>query len=210
MSPAQKNWDSAIQLEYEQDSTLNLVIICLDIGVHFTITNNTLKICRYPDHAETGLLNQRVCKFTFKNESEKKYFEILFQSDYFKSQVEDNLSETLQPNLSPADLKKFVVAIPDGEEQNEIVNRVEQLFTYADQVEQRVKDAQARVNHLTQAILAKAFRGELTADWREQNPGLITGENSAEALLARIKQERQLLENNKVTNRRTIKNQVKA
>ncbi len=155
------------------------------------ITNNTLKVCRYPDHAEIGLLNQRVCKFTFKNESEKKYFEILFQSDYFKSQVEDNLSETLQPNLSPADLKKFVVAIPDGEEQTEIGNRVEQLFTYADQIEQRVKDAQARVNHLTQAILAKAFRGELTADWREQNPELISGENSAEALLAKIKAARE-------------------
>ncbi|MDP1667354.1 MAG: restriction endonuclease subunit S [Methylobacter sp.] len=169
------------------------------------ITNNTLKICRYPDYAEIGLLNQRVCKFTFKNESEKKYFEILFQSDYFKSQVEDNLSETLQPNLSPADLKKFVVAIPDGEEQTEIVKRVEQLLTYADQIEQRVKDAQVRVNHLTHSILAKAFRGELTADWREQNPDLISGENSAEALLARIKEERYRLEHNKVTNRRILK-----
>jgi len=103
----------------------------------------------------------------------------------------------------------IVLPVPPIEEQTEIVTQVEQLLTYADQIEQRVKDAQARVNHLTQAILAKAFRGELTADWREQNPGLITGENSAEALLARIKQERQLLENNKVTNRRTIKKQVK-
>ena len=81
--------------------------------------------------------------------------------------------------------------LPSLEEQTEIVNRVEQLFTYADQIEQRVKDAQARVNHLTQAILAKAFRGELTADWREQNPDLISGENSAEALLAKIKAERE-------------------
>jgi len=77
------------------------------------------------------------------------------------------------------------------EEQTEIVRRVEQLFAYADQIEQRVKDAQARVNHLTQAILAKAFRGELTADWRAQNPELISGENSAEALLKRIKAERE-------------------
>lgn len=43
------------------------------------------------------------------------------------------------------------------EEQTEIVRRVEQLFAYANQIEQRVKDAQARVNHLTQSILAKAF-----------------------------------------------------
>ena len=58
-------------------------------------------------------------------------------------------------------------------------------------IEQRVKDAQTRVNHLTQSILAKAFRGELTASWRAQNPELISGENSAEALLAKIKAERE-------------------
>jgi type I restriction enzyme S subunit len=82
------------------------------------------------------------------------------------------------------------IALPHIEEQTEIVRRVEQLFAYADQIEQRVKDAQARVNYLTQSILAKAFRGELTADWRAQNPELISGENSAAALLERIKAER--------------------
>lgn len=48
----------------------------------------------------------------------------------------------------------------------------------------------ARVNNLTQSILAKAFRGELTEQWRKDNPELISGENSAAALLARIKAER--------------------
>ena len=39
----------------------------------------------------------------------------------------------------------------------------------------------------------KAFRGELTAEWREQHPELISGENSDEALLERIKAEREKL-----------------
>lgn len=155
------------------------------------ITNDTLKICRYPLSAKQGLLNQRVCKFDFCNEKEKAFFELVFQSSYFKSQVEDNLSETLQPNLSPTDLKKFIVGAPSLEEQTEIVRRVEQLFAYADQIEQQVKNAQSRVNNLTQSILAKAFRGELTADWRAANPHLISGENSAQALLAKIKAERE-------------------
>jgi len=55
---------------------------------------------------------------------------------------------------------------------------------------------------LTQAILAKAFRGELTADWREQNPDLISGENSAEALLAKIKAERESIAITKKTGRK--------
>jgi type I restriction enzyme S subunit len=93
--------------------------------------------------------------------------------------------------LTKQQILNFEIPLPSIEEQTDIVTRVEQLFTYADQIEQRIKDAQARVNHLTQSILAKAFRGELTADWREQNPNLIRGENSAEALLAKIKAERE-------------------
>ncbi|MGL6124634.1 MAG: hypothetical protein ACRC1W_16925 [Shewanella sp.] len=60
----------------------------------------------------------------------------------------------------------------------------------ADKVEAQVNAAQSRVNNLTQSILAKAFRGELTQDWRAANPELISGENSATALLKRIKAER--------------------
>lgn len=75
---------------------------------------------------------------------------------------------------------------PCSLEQTQIIHRVEELFTFADQIEQQVKNAQERVNNLTQSILAKAFRGELTAQWRKDNPGLVSGENSAESLLARI------------------------
>ncbi len=154
------------------------------------ITNDTLKICRYPNHQKTGLLNQRVAKFVFRNEKEKAFFEFLFQSDYFKSQVVENLSETLQPNLSPRSLQSFNVSIPPIPEQQEIVQRVEKLFSYADRIESQANAALDRVNNLTQSILAKAFRGELTADWRTANPDLISGENSAESLLARIQSER--------------------
>ncbi|MEW8495929.1 MAG: restriction endonuclease subunit S [Candidatus Thiodiazotropha taylori] len=99
--------------------------------------------------------------------------------------------EVARKTLNLKELKEAPVAIPHLNEQIKIVRRIEQLFTFANQIEQRVKDAQSRVNHLTQSILAKAFRGELTAEWREQNPDLISGENSAEALLNRIKAQRQ-------------------
>jgi len=85
---------------------------------------------------------------------------------------------------------KITIPVPPIEEQTEIVRKVEQLFTYADQVEQQVKNAQTKVNQLTQSILAKAFRGELTEQWRQDNPELISGDNSAAALLERIKAER--------------------
>jgi type I restriction enzyme S subunit len=74
---------------------------------------------------------------------------------------------------------------------------------FADQIEQQVKNAQGRVNNLTQSILAKAFRGELTTQWRAENPDLISGENSAEALLAKIQEEREKLKPKKAAKKKS-------
>jgi len=119
---------------------------------------------------------------------------------FVKIRLRENYEETrkaaaggAQPNLNLRKVREIPISLPPKEEQAEIVHRVEQLFTFADQIEQRVKNARSKVNHLTQSILAKAFRGELTSEWRRQNPDLISGNNSAEALLEQIKAERDTL-----------------
>lgn len=95
-----------------------------------------------------------------------------------------------QSNINAKKVAAYPMLLPPIEEQAEIVRRVDQLFAFADQVEQQVKNARARVDKLTQSILAKAFRGELTTEWRAENPELIGGEHSAAALLERIKTEK--------------------
>ena len=105
-------------------------------------------------------------------------------------------------HLTGKALKKYPLRVPPIEEQIEIVQRVEELFAFADAAEQKAQAASERVNKLTQSILAKAFRGDLTADWRAANPDLISGENSAEALLEKIKAEREALKPKKKTKTR--------
>ncbi|ENK5209968.1 restriction endonuclease subunit S [Klebsiella aerogenes] len=95
------------------------------------------------------------------------------------------------------------ILLPHISEQHEIVRRVEQLFAYADTIEKQVNNALTRVNSLTQSILAKAFRGELTAQWRAENPDLISGENSAAALLEKIKAERAASGGKKTSRKKT-------
>ena len=112
---------------------------------------------------------------------------------------------TTQPNINAKAIRAIKLTLPALFEQTEIVRSVEQLFAFADQIEQRVNGAHSRVSHLTQSILAKAFRGDLTAEWREHNPDLISGENSAKALLARIKAERVEAVRTKKTNRKDVK-----
>ncbi|BBM01954.1 hypothetical protein [Microbulbifer sp. GL-2] len=45
------------------------------------------------------------------------------------------------------------------------------------------------MEQLSQSIQAKAFSGELTEQWRRDNPDRISGDNSAAALLERIQAE---------------------
>jgi type I restriction enzyme S subunit len=126
----------------------------------------------------SGIANSEFIAFLIASEEKQKWL----------TGVQKGVAYT---GINIEDLRELPINLPSRAEQTEIVRRVEQLFAFADQIETRVQDATARVNHLTQSILAKAFRGELTADWRAQNPDLISGENSAEALLARIRAERE-------------------
>ncbi|MGL4125472.1 restriction endonuclease subunit S, partial [Escherichia coli] len=120
-----------------------------------------------------------------------EYIEIFFSSPSARNAMMNCVKTTSgQKGISGKDIKSQVVLLPPVKEQAEIVRRVEQLFAYADTIEKQVNNALARVNNLTQSILAKAFRGELTAQWRAENPDLISGENSAAALLEKIKAER--------------------
>jgi len=89
-----------------------------------------------------------------------------------------------------SDIRMTAVALPPLEEQQEIVRRVEALFALADAVEQRVAAATARAEKLTQAILAKAFRGELVPTEAELARAEGREYEAAWALLGRIKKQR--------------------
>ncbi|HAK6768419.1 TPA: restriction endonuclease subunit S [Salmonella enterica] len=119
-----------------------------------------------------------------------KFLAFYLESPQIFKHASDVATGTAQKTVSLSSLRNFELSVPSLDEQHEIVRRVEQLFAYADTIEKQVNNALTRVNSLTQSILAKAFRGELTAQWRAENPDLISGENSAAALLEKIKAER--------------------
>jgi type I restriction enzyme S subunit len=75
-------------------------------------------------------------------------------------------------------------------EQREIVRRVDPLFRLATTIENRVAAASARAEKLTQAILAKAFRGELVPTEGELARQEGRDYEPASALLERIWAER--------------------
>ncbi|EGQ7951982.1 TPA: type I restriction endonuclease subunit S [Vibrio vulnificus] len=108
---------------------------------------------------------------------------------YVKLRLLENYEETRkaaaggnQPNLNLNKVREIGIQLPSLEEQKEIVRLVDQYFAFAETIEAQVKKAQARVDNLTQSILAKAFRGELVP----QDPN----DEPADKLLERITEAR--------------------
>lgn len=96
-----------------------------------------------------------------------------------------------QPNVNAENISHFPVPLPPRVEIDEILCRVEALFKLADAIEKRVAVAKARADKLTQAILAKAFRGELVPTEAELARREGRSYESASELLARIQAARQ-------------------
>jgi type I restriction enzyme S subunit len=55
-----------------------------------------------------------------------------------------------------------MIGLPSLKEQQEIVSRVESLFAKADAIEKQYETLKSKIESLPQAILHKAFKGELT------------------------------------------------
>jgi len=111
-----------------------------------------------------------------------KYLSIFLKSNKFQSQTDEIKSQTTRDFIPITAQYELFHLLPPVLEQTEIVRRVEQLFAFADQLEAKVATAQARIDRLTQSILAKAFRGELVP----QDPN----DEPASVLLERIQAQR--------------------
>ncbi|ELH4237462.1 restriction endonuclease subunit S [Vibrio fluvialis] len=124
------------------------------------------------------------------NDVNIKFIDISLQKWVNEIDVSSRIVGSAIKNLHLRDMKVLAIPFAPKEEQAEIVRRVEELLAVANSIEQKANAVLERLNTLPQSILTKAFRGDLTADWRDNNPELISGDNSAEALLEKIKTER--------------------
>lgn len=68
-----------------------------------------------------------------------------------------------QPHFNIGAMRVKPFPLPPKAEQQEIVKRINDLFTFADQIEARYAKAKTQVDRLTESVLGKAFRGELVA-----------------------------------------------
>lgn len=96
----------------------------------------------------------------------------LFMYYFFKAQKEQfiNLGKGgAQPNISQTVIKNYPFPLPPLNEQKRIADKVERLLDKINQAKQLIEEAKETFELRRAAILDKAFRGELTREWREEN-----------------------------------------
>ncbi|MDO9624432.1 MAG: restriction endonuclease subunit S [Pseudomonas sp.] len=137
----------------------------------------------YPENAPDAVVTADCIKFRV-NESIilRKFAYFQMRSELFRQKIKKISAGVAQQKVSLGNFREVALLVPPLAEQTEIVRRVEQLFAFADQLEAKVASAKSRIDHLTQSILAKAFRGELVAHDPNDEP--------ASELLERIKAQR--------------------
>ncbi|WP_127845311.1 restriction endonuclease subunit S [Psychroflexus aestuariivivens] len=109
------------------------------------------------------------------------------QSIYFRNQLEKLSTSTTVSLVNKTSFNSIRFKIAPLTIQKAIVKKIEALFSDLDQGIADLKKAQEQLKIYRQAVLKKAFEGELTKEWREKQTNLP----SADELLEQIKVERQ-------------------
>ena len=72
--------------------------------------------------------------------------------------------------LSGKKVAQLKIPLPPLNEQKRIVTKIEALQTRSTAVKEELEAIKPLLNQFRQSVLASAFRGDLTKDWRSQNP----------------------------------------
>jgi len=104
-----------------------------------------------------------------------EYLTLALAAPQMRTQIEMPVRSTSGVhNINSEEVRGLVIPLPSLQEQDEIVRRVKQLLNVAETVNQRLQIAERDIERSTQAILAKFFRGELSATASEkQNAQLV-------------------------------------
>lgn len=110
----------------------------------------------------------------------QKYTFWLINSENFIKGGKNTYSGTVgQQRISMDFVRNYPIPLPPLETQKRIVDRIESLFAKLDEAKEKAQTALDTFELRKSAILHKAFTGQLTAQWREENQAVaVTSEHS--------------------------------
>jgi type I restriction enzyme, S subunit len=117
---------------------------------------------------------------------DSRYLAAFTQSPDYWEQITEVKKGTAQPGANASILGAIELPLAPLNEQRRIVAKLEDLLARSRRAKDALDAIPPLLEKLRQSILAAAFRGDLTADWRAKNPDV----EPAEELLKRIRIER--------------------
>jgi len=133
----------------------------------------TLCITIAANIAETAILGFDACfpdsvvGFCGDLACDTKYISYYFPT--VKGDLQKFAPATAQKNINLETLSNVVVPLPPLPEQRRIVEKIEALGTRSRRAREALDTLPALIDRYRQSILAAAFRGDLTADWRARS-----------------------------------------
>jgi type I restriction enzyme S subunit len=117
-----------------------------------------------------------------------EYLHHYIRQKHYRKMAESNMTGSVgQKRVPKTFISNSLIPLAPLPEQRAIVSKIEQLFSELDNGIANLKLAQEQLKVYRQAVLKKAFEGELTKQWREQQPDLP----DAGELLEQIRAERE-------------------
>lgn len=92
----------------------------------------------------------------------KNFLLYILVSNITYAQLTSYIHGATRPRINTTQLKTITIPLVPLKEQEEIVKRVKSLFAKADAIEHQYQSLKQKIDNLPQAILHKAFKGELT------------------------------------------------
>ena len=117
-----------------------------------------------------GNVNQHVCILRCNDRIIPEYLSIYINSNIGQAYIMGTQTGMTRQGLNYSQVRAMPVPIPNTKEQKEIVLKVESLLNVADRIEASYKTLQEKIDPLPQAILNKAFRGELVPQDNNEVP----------------------------------------
>lgn len=119
-------------------------------------------------------------------EVEPDWLFLIVKSRPFVDTMTALVQGALYPAVRPADIRAYEFPLPPLAEQRRIVAKIEALQERSRRAREVLSEVGPLLEQFRQSVLAAAFRGDLTADWRAAHPHV----EPASVLLQRIRAER--------------------
>jgi len=127
---------------------------------------------------------------TLGNRLLSRWLSIWLESPHATRIFQEIAKGSTQPFVPLIVFRGLPIPLPPTDELRQIIRRVDQLLGHAEEVEEHHQAASRNVDKLTQAILAKAFKGELVPTEAELARREGREYEPASVLLERVKKDR--------------------